>query len=75
MHRWSGRDALFHERDLQMNSSSNVTITAPSTGNLTTTNGGTNVANILVWQSSSNSSGMDVDAGSTSVVERNHLSP
>lgn len=53
---------------LQMNSGSTVTLPAPSSGSLTTTNGGTNVANILVWQSSSNSSGMDVDADSTSVL-------
>lgn len=64
----AGVTLYFASGTLQMNSGSNVTLAAPSSGNLTTVNGGTNVANILVWQSSSNSSGMDVDASSTSVL-------
>jgi hypothetical protein len=47
----------------QPNSGSNTTLNAPATG--FTSNG--NVANMLVWQSSNNSSGMDMDA-STSVT-------
>lgn len=65
----AGVTLYFTSGTLQMNSSSIVNLTAPATGNLTTTNGGTNVANILVWQSSSNSSGMDVDGGSTSSLD------
>jgi Flp pilus assembly protein TadG len=60
----AGVTLYFENGSLQMNSSSNVTLNAPATGS--TSNG--NVANMLVWQSSSNSSGMDVDASSTSVL-------
>jgi hypothetical protein len=64
----AGVTLYFASGTLQMNSSSTVTLNAPAPGNLTTADGGTNVANILVWQSSTNSSGMDVDADSTSVI-------
>jgi hypothetical protein len=57
-----GVTLYFVNGSLQPNSGSTVTLTAPSTGS--TTNG--DVANMLIWQSSTNSSGMDLDAGSSS---------
>jgi Putative Flp pilus-assembly TadE/G-like len=64
----AGVTLYFASGTLQMNSGSTITLNAPSTGDLTTSNGGTDVANILVWQSSTNSSGMDIDANSTSTL-------
>lgn len=57
-----GVTLYFTNGTLQPNSGSTVQLTAPSTG--ATSNG--NVANMLIWTSSTNSSGMTLDAGSSS---------
>ncbi len=59
----AGVTLYFTSGSFQPNSSSTVTLNAPATG-YTSNN---DVANMLVWQSSTNSSGMDLDA-STSVT-------
>lgn len=71
-----GVTLYFTNGTLQMNSTSTVKLAAPSPDALTTSSGATtsvdstttNVPNMLVWQPTSNSSGMDVDAGSLSVL-------
>lgn len=59
----AGVTLYFTNGSFQPNSSATVMLNAPAAG--ATSNG--NVANMLVWQSSTNSSGMDLDA-STSVT-------
>lgn len=58
----AGVTLYFNSGTLQMNSGSTVTLTAPSTGS--TSNG--NVANMVIWASSSNGSGMTIDTSSSS---------
>jgi len=57
-----GVTLYFSNGTLQPNSGSTVQLTAPSTGG--TSSG--NVANMLIWEGSSNSSGLTMDAGSSS---------
>jgi Flp pilus assembly protein TadG len=59
----AGVTLYFTGGSFQPNSSSTVTLNAPASGS--TSNG--DVANMLVWQSTSNSSGMDLDS-STSIT-------
>jgi Flp pilus assembly protein TadG len=59
----AGVTLYFTNGSFQPNSGATVTLNAPATGY--TSNG--NVANMLVWQSTTNSAGMDMDA-STSVT-------
>jgi Flp pilus assembly protein TadG len=56
-----GVTLYFTSGSFQPNSGSTVTLSAPATGS--TSNG--DVANMLIWQSSTNSSGMDMDASTT----------
>ncbi len=58
----AGVTLYFNSGTLQMNSGSTITLTAPTTGY--TSNG--DVANMVVWASSSNGSGMTIDTGSSS---------
>jgi Flp pilus assembly protein TadG len=59
----AGVTLYFTSGSFQPNSSSTVTLNAPATGYTSNSD----VANMLVWQSSTNSTGMDLDA-STSVT-------
>jgi Flp pilus assembly protein TadG len=58
----TGVELYFTSGTLQLNSGSTAQLTAPTT---TSSTAGT-TAGMLIWQSSSNSSGMDIDSGSTS---------
>jgi Flp pilus assembly protein TadG len=58
----SGVELYFVSGGLQLNSGSTAQLTAPTT---TSSTAGT-TAGMLVWQSSTNSNGMDIDSGSTS---------
>jgi Flp pilus assembly protein TadG len=59
-----GVTLYFAGGSLQPNSGSTITLNAPSTGS--TSNG--NVANMLIWESSSNSTGMTLDASTTTTL-------
>ncbi|MGB6725012.1 MAG: hypothetical protein WBE74_03850, partial [Terracidiphilus sp.] len=59
----AGVTLYFKSGSFQPNSGSTVTLNAPATGSTSNSD----VANMLVWQSSTNSAGMDLDA-STSVT-------
>jgi Flp pilus assembly protein TadG len=59
-----GVTLYFTSGSLQMNSGSTVNLTAPSTGSLVSGD----VANMLVWESSSNGTTMAIDTGSTSTL-------
>jgi hypothetical protein len=58
----AGVTLYFKSGTLQMNSNSTVTLTAPATGS--TSNG--DVANMVIWAASTNSSGMTIDTGTAS---------
>jgi hypothetical protein len=61
----AGVTLYFASGNLQANSGGTIKLNAPATGS--TSNG--DVANMLVWQAAGNSSGMPVDASSTSYLD------